>query len=122
MYQQLFVMSDIEDIREKKRKELEKKAMQDQEEEARKQQEEAEMQKEALLKQHLEEGARKRLNTVQMAKPEFGEKVEQQILQLIQSGQINQKITEQQMKEILEDLNDKMSDNTDYDIKGAGLR
>jgi programmed cell death protein 5 len=116
-------MSDIEDIREEKRKKLERKAMQDQEEEAMKQQrEEAEMQKEALLKQNLEEGARKRLNTVQMAKPEFGEQVEQQMLQLIQSGQIDHKITEQQMKEILEELNNKMSDNTDYNIKGAGLR
>lgn len=115
-------MSDIDDIREKKRKELEEKAMREQEDQVKRQQEEAEMQKEALLKQHLESGARKRLNNVQMAKPDFGEKVEQQILQLIQSEQISQKITEDQMKQILEELNEKMSDNTDYNIKGAGLR
>lgn len=116
-------MTDIDDIREKKLEELKNQA--EQEEQVRdvqqQQQEEAERQKEALLKKHLEEGARRRLNNVQMAKPEFGEQVEQQILQLIQSGQVAERITEEQMKQILQEINDQQSNNS-YNIKGAGLR
>jgi programmed cell death protein 5 len=67
-------------------------------------QERADAQKQALLKQHLTDGARQRLNAVQMSKPEFAEQVEQQIVALAQSGRIQDRIDEDQMKELLKEL------------------
>jgi len=78
------------------------------------QREQAEAQKQALLRQYLTDGARKRLNTVQMSKPEFGEQVEQQILALAQSGRIQGKIDEEKMKELLSELK---PDSKSFDIK-----
>lgn len=110
---------DIEDIRERKMRELQERAGNDGKDMEEKQRE-AEMQKEALLKKKLTEGARRRLNTVQMAKPEFGEQVEQQILALVQSGRVKGEIDEDTMKQILEELSEDQSD--DYDIRGMGSR
>lgn len=111
---------DIEDIRERKMRELQEKAQEQEREQMEERQQEAEMQKEAILKEKLSEGARRRLNTVQMAKPEFGEQVEQQILALIQSGRVQSEIDEDTMKELLRELSEDESD--DYDIKGMGSR
>lgn len=71
--------------------------------EAAKQQ--AEAQREAVLKQHLTDGARKRLNTVKMSKPEHAEKIEQQIVAIAQSGRLGgNRIDEDQMKELLSEM------------------
>jgi programmed cell death protein 5 len=66
--------------------------------------EQAEAQKQAVLKQYLTDGARQRLNAVQMSKPEFAEQVEQQVVALAQSGRIQDRIDEEQMKQILKEL------------------
>lgn len=97
---------DLDKLREEKMQEL-REQQQGQEasgeaQEAR--QQEAEAQKKALLRQHLTDGARKRLNSVKMSKPEFGEQAEQQILALAQRGQINGKIDEEKMKALLKEL------------------
>lgn len=68
------------------------------------QRQESEAQKKALLRKSLTDGARKRLNTVQMSKPEFGEQVEQQIVALAQSGRLQDKIDEEKMKELLQEM------------------
>jgi len=97
---------DLDKLREEKMQELrERKQGQEgdpEAQEARKQQ--AEAQKKALLRQHLTDGARKRLNSVKMSKPEFAEQAEQQILALAQRGQINGKIDEEKMKALLKEL------------------
>lgn len=67
-------------------------------------QQQAEAQKQALLKQHLTDGARQRLNAVQMSKPDFAEQVEQQIVALAQSGRIQDRIDEDQMRDLLKEL------------------
>jgi len=74
------------------------------EEAQRQAQQQAEAQKQALLRQHLTDGARKRLNSVRMSKPEFADQAERQILALAQSGRIQGKIDEDQMREILKEL------------------
>jgi programmed cell death protein 5 len=119
----ILIMSDkdeIDKIRERKKEEMKRQAEQPSQEEIERQQEEAEQKKEALLKQNLSEEARRRLNTVQMAKPEFGEKVEQQIIALIQSGRVQEEIDESTMKKILEEMSEEESD--DYDIRGMSSR
>ena len=78
------------------------------------QQEQAEAQKKAQLRQHLTDGARKRLNSVKMSKPDFGEQVEQQVVALAQSGRLGDKIDEDQMRELLQELK---PDQQSFDIK-----
>ncbi|WP_254864284.1 DNA-binding protein [Halovivax gelatinilyticus] len=67
-------------------------------------QQQADAQKQALLRQYLTDEARKRLNTVKMSKPQFGEQVERQVLALAQSGRIQGKIDDQKMKQLLGEL------------------
>lgn len=67
-------------------------------------QQQADAQKQAMLRRHLTDGARQRLNSVRMSKPEFAEQAERQILAIAQSGRIQGKIDEDQMKEVLQEL------------------
>jgi len=97
----------MEELRERQQGEAEEEA-------AQRQQQEAEAQKQAILRQYLTDGARKRLNTVKMSRPEHGEQVEQQILALAQSGRLGDQIDEGQMKEILSEMS---PDSQSFDIR-----
>lgn len=77
-------------------------------------QEQASAQQEAMLKQYLTDGARQRLNAVEMSKPEFAESVKQQLVALAQSGRIRDRIDEEQMKELLRELTPK---SRSFDIR-----
>jgi programmed cell death protein 5 len=96
---------DLEKLREERLEELQDRAGGEANEEAvEAQQNQAEAQKKAVLRQHLTEGARQRLNSVKMSRPEFGEKVEQQVIALARSGRIQGKIDEEKMKALLKEL------------------
>jgi programmed cell death protein 5 len=107
---------ELEKLRQEKMDQLQNEQGQGQgAEEAREaQREQMEAKKKALLRQHLTDGARKRLNTVKMSKPDFGERVEQQVLGLAQSGRIQGKIDEEKMKQLLEELK---PDEKSFDIR-----
>ncbi|AGN00494.1 hypothetical protein L593_02715 [Salinarchaeum sp. Harcht-Bsk1] len=107
---------DIDDLREKRLQELQDRAegQGDQAEAEQARKESAEAQKKAMLRQHLTDGARKRLNTVKMSKPEFGEQVEQQVLALARSGRVQGRIDEDQMKELLSELK---PDSKSFNVK-----
>ncbi|MFC3477466.1 DNA-binding protein [Halobacterium litoreum] len=97
----------LDELRQQKMEELKQQQQGggDAQQEAQQQaQQQAEQQKQALLKQHLTDGARKRLNTIKMSKPQFAEKVEQQVVALAQSGRLQDRIDEEQMKELLKEL------------------
>ncbi|MFC4987653.1 MULTISPECIES: DNA-binding protein [Saliphagus] len=99
---------ELEQLREERLEELQDQAGGEGGEEAAAQreaaQQQAEAQKKALLRQYLSDDARKRLNTVKMSKPDFGEKVEQQVVALAQSGRIQGKIDDEKMRQILNEL------------------
>jgi len=78
------------------------------------QQAQQDAQKQAMLRKHLTDGARKRLNTVRMSKPDFADQAERQILSLAQSGRLGDKIDEEQMKKVLQELT---PDSQRFDIK-----
>ena len=105
---------ELERIREQKREQLKDKAQSQDEDTMGAQRQQAEAQKKAILRQHLTDGARKRLNTVKMSKPEAGEQVEQQVVALAQSGRLQDKIDEDQMKELLQELT---PDSKSFDIR-----
>lgn len=95
----------LEKLREEKMKELQDQAEGQQSQESQQAaQERAQAQQDALLKQYLTDDARQRLNAVEMSKPEFAEKVKQQVTALAQSGRIQGRIDEEQMKAILKEL------------------
>lgn len=107
---------ELEKLREEKMKRMqERQEGGEAQEEARQR---AEAQKKAVLRQSLEPEARERLNALEMAKPEFAKQVEQQIVALAQSGRLQGKIDEEQMKDLLRKL---QPDDDDYDIKHSGL-
>jgi len=103
---------ELEEIRQQKMEQLKDQAGDEEAVEAQRQQ--AEAQKKAILRQHLTDGARKRLNTVKMSKPDVGEKVEQQLVALAQSGRIQGKIDEEKMKDLLRELT---PDSKSFDIR-----
>jgi len=106
---------ELDELRQKKMEQLqEQQGGEGQAEAAEAQRQQAEAQKKAMLRKALTDGARKRLNTVQMSKPEFGEKVEQQIVALAQSGRLQGKIDEEKMKELLQEMK---PDSQSFDIK-----
>jgi programmed cell death protein 5 len=112
-------MPDEEDLEELRRKKMEQLKEQqgggEANEEARQaQREQAEAQKKAVLRQHLTDGARKRLNSVKMSKPDQGDQIEQQLVALAQSGRVQGQIDEDQMKELLQELT---PDKQSFDIK-----
>lgn len=100
---------ELNEIREERLEELRDQQQQQQsgaeQQEAQEQaQQQAEAQKQAILRQYLTDGARKRLNSVRMSKPDFADKVEQQLIALAQSGRLGDKIDEDQMKQLLSEL------------------
>ena len=92
----------LDELRKKKMQELQEQGGQEEAQEQAQQQ--ADAQKQALLRQHLTDGARKRLNSVRMSKPDFADQVERQVLALAQSGRVNGKIDEEKMKQLLKEL------------------
>ncbi|WP_372912994.1 DNA-binding protein [Salinigranum sp.] len=110
----------LEELREKKMQELREQqqggggASAADEEAQQAAQEQAEAQKQALLKQHLTDGARQRLNAVQMSKPDFADQVERQLVALAQSGRLQSRIDEEQMKSLLKEM---QPDSKSFDIR-----
>lgn len=93
---------DLDKIKEKKLKQLKSQMEKQEEEEERRQ--ELEAQKKQLLRKILTTDARSRLSNLRMAKPDFTERVELQLIQLARSGRIDLPLTDEQLKQILKKL------------------
>ena len=106
----------LEELREQKMEKLKERKQGEGDAAERQQaaQDQAEAQREAVLKQHLTDGARQRLNAIEMSKPQVAKQVKQQVVALAQSGRVQDRIDEQQMKELLKEL---QPDSTSFDIQ-----
>ena len=105
----------LEELRQKKMEQLQDRAeSQGGEASQEAAQQQAEAQKKAVLRQHLTDDARKRLNTVKMSKPQFGEQVERQVVSLARSGRIQGQIDDAKMKQLLKELK---PDSQSFDIQ-----
>lgn len=109
---------ELDELREERLRELqERQAEGDAAGQAEAQQEaqaQADAQKQAILRQALTDGARKRLNSVRMSKPQFAEQVEQQLVAIAQSGRLGDRIDEDQMRQLLSEMS---PDSKSFDIK-----
>jgi programmed cell death protein 5 len=91
--------SELDKLKEQKKRQLEQKAQNQEADQARREQ--AERKKKALLRQVLDSEARQRLERIRMARPQKAERIEQQLIQLAASGRLNEKLTDDQLKQIL---------------------
>jgi programmed cell death protein 5 len=105
-------LSDLEELRRKRMQELQHQARErSAESEAQEQRRrEFEAQKKQIMMQILTPEARGRLSNLRLTKPEYVEQIELQLIQLAQTGRIQSKITDEQLKELLKKLAGKKRD------------
>jgi len=105
-------MDDIEAIRKKKLRDLQQQQQpmfsQDEYEEA--QQKEYDDQKKIILRAILMDDARERLGRIRAARPELAENLENQLIMLAQSGRLKNKISDEQLRDLLSKILPKKRD------------
>lgn len=99
---------EIEALRKRRMRELQKRLSQEQQRAQVQQQ--IEMQKQAILRRILSSEARQRLANLKMVKPEFTGQIELQLIQLAQAGRLKTPVSGDQLKEILARLQSKRRD------------
>ncbi len=93
---------ELEEIRKRKLASLREEALEDQ---VREQQiADAQAQKEAILRQILTPEARARLSNIRMVKPQVAEQIEMQLIQLASSGRLRARVTDEQLKKLLQQI------------------
>ena len=99
------VDDELAELRRRRMEQMQRQAMSQQamEEEALRQQQ-IDSQVRVALMEILEPEARERLNTIKLTRPEFAKAVEQQLVMLAQSGRVRQRITDDQLKALLQQL------------------
>ena len=91
--------AELEELRRRKMAELQRQR--DQQAMQQDQMKQVDDQKAAIMRQILTPEARDRLATVKMAYPDVARAVEDQLIRLVQAGQINRQIDEPTLKSIL---------------------
>ncbi|MFQ6135568.1 MAG: DNA-binding protein [Candidatus Hydrothermarchaeales archaeon] len=93
---------ELEELKKRKLAELQQRLLEEKAKQA--QMERVEQQIRAAIHQILTPKARARLANVKMARPEYAKQVELLLIQLAQSGQLKNKITDTQLKGILQKI------------------
>ena len=102
---------DLEKLRKKRLQQLQEQASaQDAMEDQEVQQKEFEDQKKQFLRSILTTKARERLGRIKVARPEMVESIESQLITLAQSGQLKNKINDEQLRMLLSKLIPKKRD------------
>ena len=103
---------ELEKLKKKRLQELEQQAaFQDSmEEQQDMQQKQMEEQKKAILRQVLTPDARERLGRIKVARPEIVGSIENQLIMIAQSGQLNSKIDDRQLQMLLKRIMPKKRD------------
>ena len=93
---------DLEELREKRVSKLQKDQIDQQQREE--QQRQAEHQRQMVLKGILTDEARERLGRIKLAKPEYANSLENQLIQLAASRRLSGKINDDQLKQLLQQM------------------
>jgi len=102
---------ELEDIKKRKLEELKKQAaLQENMEEQKEQEEDFEKQKKMILIRALTPKARERLGNIKVARPQIAEQIERQLITLVQSGRLKNKINDKQLRELLSKMIPKKRD------------
>jgi len=73
---------------------------------------EQEIAKNSILTQVMDQSALARLNNIAAAKPEKAKALENLVIQLARSGQIREKLTDQRLRQLLDQISEKTSKTT----------
>ena len=90
---------ELENLKKKRIQELQQQASVQEEQEA--QQKQFEEQKKMVLRAILTTQARERLGRIKVARPEVVESIENQLIMAVQSGQLKNKINDEQLRMLL---------------------
>lgn len=102
---------ELEKIRKKRLQELkQQKQLQESMGSQQDQEEEFEQQKKQILRSILTTKAKERLGNMKVARPQITEQIENQLIMLAQSGRLQQKITDSQLRQLLAKLIPKKRD------------
>jgi programmed cell death protein 5 len=93
---------DLEELREKRVSKLQKDQIDQQQREE--QQRQIEHQRQMVLKGILTDEARERLGRIKLAKPEYANSLENQLIQLASSRRLSGKINDEQLKQLLQQM------------------
>ncbi|WP_042698026.1 DNA-binding protein [Methanocorpusculum bavaricum] len=106
---------ELAEIRRQRMMQMQQQQMVEQDQIQRQQQMQAQIQ--SVLMQVMEPEARERLNTIRLTKPEFASSVEQQIVSLAQSGRLRNKITDEQLRQLLTQI---VPQKKEFNIRRVG--
>ena len=102
---------ELEKLKRKRLQELQQQAaLQESLDEQERQQQEFEEQKKMILRAILTPEARERLGRIKIARPEIGESIENQLIMAAQSGQLKNKINDEQLRMLLSKIMPKKRD------------
>ncbi len=102
---------ELEQLRKKRAQELQQKLeSEESEDQQQAQKEQLEEQKKSILRSILTTDAKQRLSNIKLARPQIGEQIENQLIMLAQSGRLQQKITDAQLRELLRKIMPKKRD------------
>jgi programmed cell death protein 5 len=102
---------ELERLRRKRLQELQQEdQLQQSFSEQESQQKEAEEQKKQILRNILTPMAKERLTNIKLSRPQIADQIENQLIALAQSGRLRQKITDEQLRELLARLIPKKRD------------
>lgn len=102
--------AQLDELRRRKLAELQAQA--GQQEEAEAQQADMESQKESILRSILDPEARERLTRVRMARPQVAASLENQLINLYQSGRVRTRIDDATLRQLLARVTPKQREST----------
>ncbi len=102
---------ELDQLRKKRAQELQQQVNNDESTEVDlDEQKKFEEQKKAILRSILTPEAKQRLSNIKLARPMIGEQIENQLIMLAQSGRLQEKITDAQLRELLQKIMPKKRD------------